>query len=202
MSSSKLSGGRYQSHLQYPPRGPPSTSSSNSVVDATRPTNSAPRGACHRRHLQTQWWTLPDPLAAPPGGLPLTSSSTSVADAVRLTSSAPQGACHQRHLQPQWWTLSDPLAAPPPQVATIHVVFNLDGGRCQTHQQHLQGPPSRSSSNLVEDAGEPIDSTPRGPIIDVIIKVNSGRCRTHWQHPPGERHRRCIQLPLTSCSKW
>jgi hypothetical protein len=58
------------------PRGPPSRSSSTSVVDATGPTNNAPRGATindvfnlgggrwgarHRRHLQPRWWMLSDP---------------------------------------------------------------------------------------------------------------------------------------------
>jgi hypothetical protein len=40
-------------------------SSSNSVVDAARPTGSPPR-ACHQRHLQPQWWTLSDPPTVPP----------------------------------------------------------------------------------------------------------------------------------------
>jgi hypothetical protein len=49
----KLGGGRCRTRQQRTPGGPPSTSSSNSVVDAVGPTDSAPQGAHHQRRLQT-----------------------------------------------------------------------------------------------------------------------------------------------------
>jgi hypothetical protein len=45
----KLSGGHCRTHRQCPLGGPPSTSSSTSVVAVAGPTSSAPQGAHHRR---------------------------------------------------------------------------------------------------------------------------------------------------------
>jgi hypothetical protein len=76
------------------------------------------------------------------------SSSTSVVDAVGLTGNGPRGPA-------------------------IDVVFNLDGGHCQTHRQRpLGGLPSTSSTSSVVDATRPTDST-----------------------PPGAYHRRLLQPP-------
>jgi hypothetical protein len=167
-----------------PPGGPVSVSSSNSVVDASGPTDSAPQGARHRRLLHTRWWTLPDPPTTPPGGLSSMSSSTSMVDVAgpanntprgpaidiffilgggrcRTHWQRPQGACHQCLLQPQWWTLPDPPIAP------------------------LKGPSSTSSSYSVVDATGPADSTPRGPAIYVFFNLSCGRCQTRRQRPRG-----------------
>jgi hypothetical protein len=86
-------------------RGPPSMSSSMSVVDAVGPP------------------------AVPPRGPPSTSSSTSVVDAVEPAGSNPQGARHQHLLHPRWWPLLDPPAAPTGG-PTINVFFSLGGGHC------------------------------------------------------------------------
>jgi hypothetical protein len=87
----KFSGERYRIHRQRPLGGPPSTSSSTSVVEAARPTGSIAQGAHHRCRLQHQWRTLPDLPVAPPGALPSMSSSSSVVDAARPTGNAPRG---------------------------------------------------------------------------------------------------------------
>jgi hypothetical protein len=105
-----------------PPGGPPSTSFSTSVVDATGPTGNVPQGVRHRRLLQPQWWTLPGPPTAPPGGLPLTPSSTSVVDAVGPTDNAPRGPA-------------------------IDVFFNLSGGHYRTRRQYPQGGPTSTSTS-------------------------------------------------------
>jgi hypothetical protein len=47
-------GGRCRTCRQRPPGGPPSTSSSTSVVDAAGPVDSAPQGARHRCLIQPQ----------------------------------------------------------------------------------------------------------------------------------------------------
>jgi hypothetical protein len=110
-----LDGGRYRTHRQRPPGGPPSmsystsvvaatgptgsaplgvppsTSSSTSVVATTGPVGSAPQGARHRRLLQPWWWWLPDPPTAPPGGPPSTSFSNSMVDVARPTDSTSRG---------------------------------------------------------------------------------------------------------------
>jgi hypothetical protein len=62
-----LDGGYYRTHRQHPLGSLPSTSSSTSVVVATKPAGSAPQGH-HRRLLQLRWRPLPDPPAAPPNG--------------------------------------------------------------------------------------------------------------------------------------
>jgi hypothetical protein len=152
-----------------PPVGPPSTSFSNSVVDAVGPINIIFKlggGRC-QTHQQR-----------PLGGPPLTSSSNSVVDAAGPAGSTPQEARHRHHQQPQWWTLPDQPTAPP-------------GGR---HRHHLQlrwwmlpdplaappgGPPSTASSNSVVDAARPTGSTLRGPTINVISNLGGGRYRTH-----------------------
>jgi hypothetical protein len=156
--------------LAASPRGPPSTSSTNSVADAAGPTGSASQGGRHQRRLQPQWWTLPDPLTAPP-----------------------RGAHHRHHLQARWWTLPNMPVVPPRGPAT-DVVFNLGDGCCWTRQQCLPGsPPSTSSSNSVVDASRPTDSTPRGPTIDVIFKIGGGCYQTSRQSLP-------VGPPLTSSS--
>jgi hypothetical protein len=140
-----------------PPWGPPLTSSSNSVVAAAGPADSAPRGPTmdvflnlsggrcwthrqclkgprHRRLLQTRWWPLTDSPTVPPGGALSTSSSTLVVAAAGPTCSTPRGARHRHLLQPRWWLLPDPLAVPPRGPA-IDIFINLGGGRCWTRRQ-------------------------------------------------------------------
>jgi hypothetical protein len=117
----KIGGGCYQTCRQSLPVGPPLTSSSNLVVDAA---GSARQRSCHRRHLQTQWWTMSDMLAAPP-----------------------RGGHHRHPLQTHWWTLPDPPATPP------------------------RGPPLMSSSTLMVDTVAPAGIAPRGPAIDIIFKT-------------------------------
>jgi hypothetical protein len=98
-----------------PPRGPPSTSSSTSVVDAAGATSSTSQGARHRRLLQLWLWLLSKLQAAPLrgsaidvffnfgidycwsyrhhllGGSPSTSSSTLVVAAAGATGNTPGG---------------------------------------------------------------------------------------------------------------
>jgi hypothetical protein len=104
-----------------PPRGPPSTSSSNFGGVCCRTRWQHPQGAHHRRLLQFRWWPLPELLTAPPmgpainvffklrwwplsdpptaptgstplpGGLPSMSSSTSVVTAAGPAGSTPRG---------------------------------------------------------------------------------------------------------------
>jgi hypothetical protein len=173
----KLGARRYRTRQQLPLGGPPSMSSSNSVVNAAGPASNAPQGGRHRRHLQTQWSTLPNLLVAPPG------------------------ARHQRRLQPRWWTLPDPPAAAPggspstsssnlvvdaagPSGSTtsgpaINIIFKLSGGRCRTHQHRpLGGLPSTSSSNSIMDTARPVSSATQGGGIDVVFKLGGGSCRT------------------------
>jgi hypothetical protein len=94
-----IGGGRCWTHQQCLRGGPPSTSSSTSMVNAARPVGSAPQGpaidiifniggghcrtrrqcpqgARHRHLPQAQWWTLLDPPTAPPRGPPSSSTST------------------------------------------------------------------------------------------------------------------------------
>jgi hypothetical protein len=107
-----------------PPRGPPSTSSSNSVVDATGPTDSAPREPAIDVIFKTRWWTMPDSPIAPPGGCHRCHLQNSMADAAGPVGSALQGVRRRRRLQPRWWTLPNPPAAPP-RGAAIEVLQQL-----------------------------------------------------------------------------
>jgi hypothetical protein len=69
--------------------------------------------------------------------------------------------------------------------STIDAIFNIGGGRCQTHRQRpLEGPPSTSFSTSMVDAA--------GPTIDVF-NIGGGCYRTRWQRPQGARHRRLLQ---------
>jgi hypothetical protein len=120
--------------LAAPSGGPPSISSSSLVVDAARLAGSVPQGGRHRRLLQPQWWTLPDPPAAPR---------------------------HRCLLQPRWSTLLDPPTMPP-RGPTIDVIFNLNGGRYRTHRQRPQGVPPLTYSTSVVDAAGPTGSAPQG----------------------------------------
>jgi hypothetical protein len=63
-----LSGGHCWTRRQRPLEGPPSISSSTSVVATARPTSSAPQEAHHRHHLRPQWWLLSDLSVALPMG--------------------------------------------------------------------------------------------------------------------------------------
>jgi hypothetical protein len=144
-----LCGGCCWTHRQCPPGGPSSMSSSNSLVDAARPADSAPQGAAINVVFKTQWRTLPDPPAAPPprgptidkifklsggrsrthwqcppGGSPLTSSSNSTVDAAGTAGSAPRGPVIDVFFKTLWWTLSDPPAVPP-RGTTIDVLQQL-----------------------------------------------------------------------------
>jgi hypothetical protein len=168
----------YRTRQQLPLGGPPSTFSSNSVVDAARPASSALEGGRHQRRLPTRWLTLLDPSAAPQkepaiddifnidggryrtcrqrpsGGAPSMLSTNSVVDAARPTGSTPR------------WPVVD-------------VIFKLGGGRYRTRWQRPPGgPPSSLSSNSLVDAAGPAGSAPRWPAIDVLFKLDGGRCWT------------------------
>jgi hypothetical protein len=95
---------------QRPPGGPPSTSSSISVLA----------------------------VAGPAGSHPLsTSSSTSVVATTEPTDSAPQEACHRRLLQPRWWPLPDPSTAPP--MGPVIDVLQQELAVASIYCQHLPG---------------------------------------------------------------
>jgi hypothetical protein len=138
------------------------SSCSNSVVNTAEPTDNAPQGVRHRRHLQSRWWTLPEPPAMPPRAPAIDVVFNLGGGHCRTRWQHPQRAHHQRHLQPRWWMISDPLAAPP-------------RGPC--HQRRLQ--------NSVPDAVGPTGSAPRGPTIDIILNLGGGCRQTHWQRPLG-----------------
>jgi hypothetical protein len=74
-----------------------------------------------RRHLQLQWWSLPDLPPAPPGG-PLSTSSTSVVATAKNSDSNPQGPAID--------------------------VSSFSGGRCQTCRQHLPRGPTIDVSSF------------------------------------------------------
>jgi hypothetical protein len=147
---------RYQQHL---PRGPPSTSSSTSVVGAAEDTGSTPRAPPSMSSLasvvaadgDTDNTALGGPTIDvffsfgggccqrywhhPQGGQPSTCSLASVVVAAGSTS---QGPCHRRLLQLRWWLLP------------------VSGDTSSTPR----GPPLMSFSILVVAAA---GSTPRGP---------------------------------------
>jgi hypothetical protein len=178
-----LGGGRCQTRRQHTLGGPPSMTSSTSVVNAAELANSAAKGTRHQRLLQPRWWPLSNPPASPPGGPPSMSFSTSVVDAAGPAGSASQGPAidaffnlgdghywtslqppqvgHHRCLQHRWWTMSDPRGSAPRGPAN-DVFFNLNGRHCQTRQQ-----------------------CPRGRAIDVFFNLDGGRYRTRRQRPQG-----------------
>jgi hypothetical protein len=141
--------------IRHLPGGPPSTSSSTSVVAAAGAPGSTSQGARHRHLHQLRWWPLSELPAAPCGGPaidvlinfgggccwssrqyplrgpPSTSCSTSVVDAAGAPGSTLQGARHQRPHQLRWWPLPE-LPAAPPRGATIDVLLNFGGGHCQS----------------------------------------------------------------------
>jgi hypothetical protein len=104
------------------------------MVDAAGPTNNAPQGVHHRRHLQTRWWTLSDPLAAPPRWL-----------AINIV------------FKTRWWMLPDPLVVPPRGPA-IDVIFKLGSGRYGPTDSAPKGPAIDIISNMVVDTIGPADS--------------------------------------------
>jgi hypothetical protein len=91
----KLGGGRYRTYQQRPLGHLRTTSFSNSVVDAVRPASSATQGGHHRRCLQTQSWTLPDPTTTPPGGPAIDVIFKLSGGCCRTRRQRPQGGCHR-----------------------------------------------------------------------------------------------------------
>jgi hypothetical protein len=139
--------------------GPPSTSTSTSVVDAVWPTNSTPTEPAIDI-LKPRWWPLSDPLTSPskgsaidvffnlgggryrthrqrPLGPPPSMYSTSAVDDAVATSSAPQAPHHRHLLQPRWWPLSDLPPAPlrRPAIDVLQQVVVVASIYCQ----HLLG---------------------------------------------------------------
>jgi hypothetical protein len=140
---------------QHPTWGPPSMSSSTSVVVAPGHVGSTLQGAAIDvfNFGGGRCWTRRQ---HPPRGPPSTSSSTSMVAAARPASSTPKGpiidvffifgggccrtcrqlphgARHRRLLQLRWWPLLDPSAAPPKGPA-INVFSNFGGSCCRIHR--------------------------------------------------------------------
>jgi hypothetical protein len=199
-------GGHCWTRWQHPTWGPPSMSSSTSVVATPGHAGSTLQRARHRR-LQLWWWPLSNPPAAPRKGPAIDVFFNFVGGRCQTRQQHPQGAHHRRLLQLRWWSQSDPPAAPPrgppsmsssssvvaavgpvvnfPMGLGINVFFNFGGGRCRIRRQHLsRGPPSTSSPTSVIAAVGSTGSTPKGPAIDVFSNFGGGRCRTCRQHPP------------------
>jgi hypothetical protein len=118
LSSSKLGGGRCRIRRQCLLGGPPSMSSSTSMVDAAGPTDSAHRGPAIDIVIKTRWRTLSDQPTVPPRGPAI--------DIIFNT---------------RWRMLSNPPASPP-RGSAIDVIFKLDVGCYQTHRQHPPGGPT------------------------------------------------------------
>jgi hypothetical protein len=110
------------------PQGGPSSTSSTSVVAAIGPTASTPQWVRHR-HLQLQWWPLPDLPPAPPEGPPST-SPTSVVAAAGPAASTRHGGLPLTFLALMVGTPRSPALAPPGD--PLSMFLSVDGGRSRT----------------------------------------------------------------------